>query len=136
MGDEKAEKELEMAGLDPDPCGWYLKFVLRNGQTAVFVASSFDKNRLAHNLLNNGSAFFVFSSADREVVVNLRHVLFAHTLFQEPAVENRENLESIRVHLSLFAEPLTFHVSAHLKTDVFEQRRSYRNRQTVPHQPM
>jgi hypothetical protein len=27
-------------------------------------------------------------------------------------------------------------VSAHLKTDVFEQRRSYRNRQTVPHQPM
>jgi transcriptional regulator with XRE-family HTH domain len=110
--DEKASADLVSAGLDPHPAGWYILFEMRNAASLTFPVSSYDADRLERNLSNARDGFFVFNSIDRQVIVNLSHIVFAHILFQEPTIDTDNVLQSVRVHLSTRSEPLLFEVEA------------------------
>jgi transcriptional regulator with XRE-family HTH domain len=110
--DAKACADLISAGLDPHPAGWYILFELRNGTSFTFPVSSYEADRLEVSLSGERDGFFVFDSLDRQVIVNLSHIVFAHILFQEPAIDTENVLQSVRVHLATRSEPLLFEVEA------------------------
>lgn len=105
----------EQAGIDIDPRNWSLTLRLRSGAIRRFEVTPRDVHRLRRNLEveDSRSRFFAFTAPDREVAVNLSHLLYYHEMFDAPGEgtdEMPEEIQAVQVFFSGDPIPLEVRV--------------------------
>ncbi len=106
--------EMESAGIDMDPALWTFKLRLRGGAMKNLQVSGPEKKRL-WNAVQVPTGFVVFDSGERQLALNLRHLLFSHFLFDPPFAEpeaNNDRSYDLEVFIIYEKESLTFSIEA------------------------
>jgi transcriptional regulator with XRE-family HTH domain len=125
LDSEKAQQELEEAGVEVDGVIWTVEFGLRNGASMQYTMPSANKRALSEFLANYGYhsgrqpgiPFFWFDSYFDSVCVNLSQVVYSRFMYDPPRdlsfnlqsdEESEESPETVRVWLNNRPEPLEF----------------------------
>lgn len=101
--------EYESAGLDVDVRVWTVKLRLRGHQEDLFLdVSSRERARLQNYIAAEDDRIVVFETGSSSVVLNLRHLVYCHFLYDvdmdRPTIEKDE----VRAFLDGLVEPLAF----------------------------
>lgn len=113
-------RKLDEGGVDADPYDWSITVRMRGGARATYSISSAERLRLRRNLesVDDDHPFFVFASGNREVMLNLTHLVYLHETFEAGNTtrledgRNDDKASAVRVFLSISDEPLDFDVEA------------------------
>jgi transcriptional regulator with XRE-family HTH domain len=117
--DHKLNRSITEAGVDPDLDAWFALCLLRGGAEVKAPIPSNDLQRLQRWLDKGGSrgrTFFVWDSKGVTLLLNPRHLLHAHLIFEAEASAQDEPekpidlTEQVRVFLADRAEPRCFEV--------------------------
>ncbi|HEX7117325.1 MAG TPA: helix-turn-helix transcriptional regulator [Longimicrobiales bacterium] len=119
VSDPEAMQELDAAGVDADPYDWSITVRMRGGAGATYSISSAERQRLRRNLddITSYAPFFCFASGDKEVLLNLTHLLFLHETFEvgpfrREGAGDEDVRDLVRVYLTETNEPLHFTVDS------------------------
>lgn len=111
--DKDFTKEMEQADVDMDPRLWFFKYRLRGGANGVVPISGIETDRLMSLVQTHDSStpFVIFDIESTRVLLNRKHLLFCHFLFEGLAPErSEESAHEVKVYLADSAEPLCFDV--------------------------
>lgn len=106
-------REVEEAGLDIEGLLWFISIRMLSGLKRVYKISAAEAERLRLNLAHIGEIdpFFVFSSRDRIIALNLLQVAAIHELYQpydQDWEQDERPEEDVVVYFSGSKEPEVF----------------------------
>jgi len=118
-----SQAELSLAGIDPDPSHWTVKFFMHDGRQFLFRVSSSDKDRLESIAQNSGKSFFVFNSHDKCIALNRTKVAACQFLFDFFMSDKPEAEEQFKLTMHLIAtkETISFDVEPDTKTPLEDE---------------
>lgn len=107
---EKIQKYAE-AGVDVDPRIWTVRLQLKGHQNAfAYVVPSAERTRLEQWIGGGGDEIVVFDTNASSILLNLRHLVYAHFLFDTGISADTNEMETVRVFFDGLAEPFIFQV--------------------------
>jgi transcriptional regulator with XRE-family HTH domain len=118
---EEAENSLLRSGIEVDPMFWTAKVLVRGHEVKDYPIGVADARRAEEIISNDSNSrrpedttrFFVFSSDDREVAINLDHLIFWHNCFDSPRIDtqtDRDEFHHVNVYFAGIQKPFLFDV--------------------------
>ena len=103
---------MESAGIDMFPGVHYFKYQLRGGTTGIYEITSQERDRLQMNFQNSdkdNTPFVAFYSGEFCVLVNFRHLIFGHFLFDFTA-SREESAPAVEIFFADGSNPVVLEV--------------------------
>jgi hypothetical protein len=100
-----------VAGIDPDPRHWTIRFFMFDGREFDFEISGQEKDRLESIVSNAHKGFIVFDSRKSRVAINGNRIAACNIMFDMHVLEHVEDEEetfNMMVHLISSPKPVKF----------------------------
>lgn len=111
QSDISNKEKFVLAGIDPDPRHWTIRFFMFDGREFDFEISGQEKDRLESIVSSFDKNFIVFDSRNKRVAVNGGRIAACNIMFDlgvlEPTKEEEETFV-MEVHLISTREPIKF----------------------------
>jgi transcriptional regulator with XRE-family HTH domain len=105
------EGEFAVAGIDPDPRHWTIRFFMFDGREFDFEVSGQERHRLESIVSGSDVDFLVFDSRDKRIAINGNRIAACNIMFDVGVIERTDEEDetfNMTVHLVSSKEPVKF----------------------------